>query len=123
GNAARGERGMHDAGALPDFHVGAASLLFNIVAEVQIRQKEYRPVGRDRVYHLDGIARGAEYVAFRFHLDRGIDVTDDDVIGVLAAEVANRFHRTAFLQTATGLPVRHDHDAIWVQHLGRFGHE
>ncbi len=75
---------MHDAGALPDFHVLAAGLRLDVIAEVDVGQEQNRLFGGNRVHHGHGVARGAKDVAFGLHLYRGVDVADDDVIGVAA---------------------------------------
>ena len=119
----RREGGMHDAGALPDLHVLAPGLLLHVVAQIAVRQEEHGLFRRNRIDDLHGIARGAKNVALRLHLDRRIDVADDHVLGMLAAELAHRFDRAALHQAATGLAIGHHDGAGRVQHLGGFRHE
>ena len=47
GQPARGEGGMHDAGALPDLHVLAAGLLLDVVAQVAVGQEQHGLLRRE----------------------------------------------------------------------------
>src|SRR5689334_10458531 len=78
----RGESGMHHTGTLPDLHIFAAGLALYIVAEILIGQKENCLLLRNRIDHLNGIARRAQNIALGLHFDRCVDVADDRVIRV-----------------------------------------
>jgi len=108
---------------LPDGHVLAATKLLDVIAEIDVRQEQDGTVSRDRVDDRDGVAGGAENVAFRFDLDRSVDVADDYVIGMLAAEGAHAFGWAAIDQTAAGVQIGQSHDALGIQDFGGFGHE
>jgi hypothetical protein len=114
---------MHDAGALPDLHVLAARLLFDVVAQVAVGEEKNRLFGRNRIDDLNGVARGAEDVRLGLHFDGSIDVTDDDVVGILALEFAYRLDRATHDKTAAGVLVRHDYNPRRIQHFGRLRHE
>ena len=86
---------MHDAGALPDLHTGPAGLLFHVIAQIAIGQEENGLVGRDRVYHLHGIARGAQNIALRLHFHGGVDVADNHVVRIPPAVFANGLDRAS----------------------------
>ncbi len=60
----------------------AAGLLLDVVAQVDVRQEENRLFGRNRIHHVDRVARRADDVALGLHLERGVDVAHHDVIGV-----------------------------------------
>src|SRR5581483_9956234 len=102
GNTAAGKSGMHDAGPLPDLHVLATGLRLDVVAEVDIRKKKNGILGGYGVYNRDGVARRAKDVAFRLHFDRGIDVADNDVIGMAAPEGPHAFDGATIDEAAAG---------------------
>ena len=77
---AGGKCGMDDAGALPDLHVLAAGLLPDVVAQVDVGQEQNGLLGRNRIDDFHRVAGGAQNIAFRFHLDRSIDIADDHVV-------------------------------------------
>src|SRR5580704_3649537 len=81
---------MHNARALPDLHVLAARLLLHVVTQIAIGEEQDRLLPWNGVDNPDGIAGCAQDVAFRLHLYRCIDITDDDVIGIAALELAYR---------------------------------
>ena len=121
--AARREGGMYDAGALPDLHVLAPGLLLHVIAQIAVRQEQHRLIRGNGVDDPHGIARRAENVALRLHLDGGIDVADDGVLRMEPAELADGLHRATIDEAATGLAIGHYDDSSRVQHLGGFGHE
>ena len=122
-NPPRRKSSVHDASALPDLHVLAPGLLLHVIAQIQIRQEHHRPLRRNRIHDLHRIARSAQNVALGFHFDRRIDVGNHRVIRIRALPGPQILHRTAIHQAAPGVLIRHHHDALRIQHLGRLRHE
>src|SRR3954454_10476372 len=114
---------MNDTSALPDLHVLAPGLRLNVIPEVDIRKEENGPVDGNRIHNRDSIAGCAKNIAFRFHLNGGIDIAHNDVIGIAPFESADTLHGTAIDQAATSLDVGQHNGTLRIQHFGCFSHE
>src|SRR5262249_24398521 len=119
----RGKGRVNDAGPLPDFHVFPPSLALHIGAQIAVRQEENRLFGRNGVDDLNRVPRGAEDIAFRLHLDGGVDVTHNHVAWVSPPDRPYWLNGTGVHQAACGLAVGYDDNAVRVQNLGRLRHE
>ena len=77
------------AGAVPDHHILASSQLLDIGTQVPVGSEDDRLVGRNRLYDLQGIGRGAAHIRQGFHPDRSIDVRNHLVAGIFRLEPTN----------------------------------
>ncbi len=123
GEAAGGKSRVDDASALPDLHILPAGLLLHVVAEIDIGQEEDGLFGGDGIYNCDGVAGGTEDVAFGFDLDGSVDIADDHVIGISAAEGSDAFGGAAIDQAAAGVNIGQDDGALGIEDFGGLGHE
>ena len=114
---------VHDAGAVPDQHVGAGDAL-DVMPEVPVGREQDLFALRVQVRdHVLGDAGGHHPVRARLHGGRGVRVNHHGAVGVLIAERRELVGRAAQVQRAGGLQGGHQHALVGRQDLGRLAHE
>jgi hypothetical protein len=114
---------VHDAGAVPEQHVGAGHAL-HIAAQMLVRRPE--DLLALCVQVLDDGQRdagGDDPVERALTSARGVGVDDDGAVRVRVAEGAEGVRRAALVQRAGGAQVRHQHALFGVEDLCRLAHE
>ncbi len=116
-----------DAGmdvALPEPEVEMpARLMFDVQAEEHVGQEEHLALGRDRPHDVDRVGRRAAIVGLRFHRGVGVDIGDDDPVGVLGAPRTDLVGGHRRRERASGQRIGEQHARIRRQNRGRLGHE
>src|SRR5262249_15852888 len=88
-----------------------------------VREEQDLAILRNRLDHRAGVARGAAVIRQRLHLGRGVDVADDDRVGVFGLPTRQRLRVNARSQRAPGLEIGNQHGAVGREDGGRLGHE
>ena len=102
------DAGMDMALSEPEVEM-PARLVFDVQAEEHVGQEEHLPLGWDRPHDVDRVGRRAAIVGLRFHRGVGVDVGDDDPVGVLGAPGADlvRCHRRRERASGQGIGEQH----------------
>ena len=114
---------VHMAGAVPDHHILASGQLLDIGTQVPVGCEDDRLVGRNRLYDLQGIGRGAAHIRQGFHPDRSIDVRNHLVAGIFRLESRESGRIARFCQRTSRFEIRKQHLLFRREHLGRLCHE
>lgn len=108
--------------AFPERH-RTTGLFDDPLAEVFVGDEEQVFVFGGGIDDLLGVAAGDDDVAQGFHGGAAIDVGDGPEVGVGLLQGFQFFGGATFFQRATGVLVREHDNFVWVENLGRLGHE
>src|SRR3972149_4183638 len=98
-------------------------LLLDIRPQEQVRQEENLPVWWNAVDYFDGVAAGADVVAFGLDLGGGVDVRHDHGIRMLFLPGPQLVSVDRGSERAARIQVRYENPFVRRHYRGGFGHE
>ena len=114
---------VHDAGALPQQHIGPA-LALHIVAQKLIRRPQNLLALRVQMLrHRQGDRRGNHPVRPRLDRRAGVGVDHHLAVRMGVAEGGERIRRAGQVERAFGVVVNHQHPLVRAENLGRLAHK
>ena len=114
---------VHDAGTVPQHHVGTGFAL-NVATQVTVRRPQnFLPRGFQGPHNVQRTTGGHHPVGPRFHGGAGVGVDHHGAVWVGIAKSVERVNRTAQVKGALRLQVGHQHTLARRQNFGGFAHE